>query len=180
LGGRLTITNATTASDLSWFGYGDVTLRDGLIWNEPVFRFVSPILNSVVPGLGNSRARAAAASFIITNSVIATRDLEIHASGMRMQLDGAVDFQGRVQGRIEAGLFRDTPGFGWLLSRVFWPFTKVFTYKIAGSLSRPTFEPVYIPKVLMAPFHPLRTLKELFSDDKNQPKSEEKTEPPGK
>ena len=180
LGGRLSITNATTASDLSWFGYGDVTLRDGLIWNEPVFRYVSPILNSVVPGLGNSRARAGAATFLITNSVIVTRDLEIHASGMRLQLDGSVDFQGRVLARMEAGLFRDTPGFGWVLSRVFWPFTKVFSYRIGGTLSRPTFEPLYIPKILMAPFHPLRTLKELFSDDKAQPKQEEQPEPPRK
>ncbi len=151
-----------------------------MIWNVPVFHYLSPILNSVVPGLGNSRARAGAASFAITNSVIATRDLEIHASGMRMQLDGTVDFQGRVNGRIEAELFRDTPAFGWFLSRIFWPVTKVFSYKLGGSLGHPTFEPLYIPKILMAPFHPLRTLKELFSEDKSPPKPEEKPTPPAK
>ena len=176
LSGRLVITNANAASDKSWFGYGDVSLRDGLIWNEPLFHLFSPILNAVVPGLGYSRARQASASFLITNSVIATRDLEIRASAMRMQLDGTVDFEGRLQGKMEASLLRDTPGFGWMISRVLWPVTRVFAYKVTGSLSHPKIDPLYVPKILMAPFHPLRTVKELFSDDK----PEEKNDPPAK
>ena len=168
LGGQLTISNATTADDKSWFGSGDASLRDGMVWNEPVFALFSPMLNKIVPGLGNSRARQAAASFTITNSVIATRDLDIHATGMRMQFDGAIDFEGRVQGSMEAELLRDTPGFGWLVSKVLWPVTKIFEYKISGTLAHPKMQPTYIPKPLLAPLHPLRTIKELFGGDKDK------------
>ncbi|MBI5384210.1 MAG: hypothetical protein HZA90_05930 [Verrucomicrobia bacterium] len=166
LGGRLVVTNATTADLRSWFGHGDVSLRDGLIWDEPVFALFSPALNKVVPGIGNSRARRASATFVLTNSVLFSRDLEVHATGMRMQFDGAVDFDGNVQGKMEAELFRNTPGLGWLVSKILWPVTKIFEYKITGTLGHPKAQPLYIPKIFMAPLHPLRTLKELFGEDK--------------
>ena len=168
LGGHLTISNATTADDKSWFGSGDVSLSEGMIWDEPVFALFSPMVNKVVPGLGNSRARHAAANFLITNSVITSRDLDIHATGMRMQFVGAIDFEGRVQGSMEAELLRDTPGFGWLVSKVLWPVTKLFEFKITGTLAHPKMQPTYIPKPLLAPLHPLRTIKELFGGDKDK------------
>ncbi len=169
LSGRLAITRATTASDRSWFGHGEVTLRDGLLWDVPVMRGLSPALNLVVPGIGNHRARDATASFFITNSVIVSRDAEIRASGMRLLFDGTVDFEGRLQARVEAQLLRDTPALGWVLSRVFLPFTKVLVYSVTGAIGSPKLEPLYIPKMLMVPFHPLRTLKELFSEPKPEP-----------
>jgi hypothetical protein len=178
LGGRLTITNANTVSDLSWFGHGDVSLRDGLIWDVPMFRYLSPILNGLIPGLGNNRARQAAASFFITNSVIATRDLEIRASPMRMQLDGTVDFEGRANGKVEAEMFRETPGLGWMLSRVLLPFAKILSYKVSGTLGHPKLEPLYIPRILTVPFHPLKSLKQLFIEEKPAEKPNGKQEPP--
>jgi hypothetical protein len=166
LSGRLTITNAHTGSELSWWGDGDIMLRDGLIWDLPLFRYLSPLLNTVVPGIANSRARQATATFMVTSNLLATRDLEIRTPTMRFQLDGTVDFDGRVQGKIEAELFRGTPALGWMISRVFLPFTKLFSYRIGGRLGQPKLEPLYIPKILMLPFHPLRTLRELFPEDK--------------
>jgi hypothetical protein len=51
---------------------------------------------------------------------------------------------------------------------VFWPVTKLFEYKVTGTLSDPHPEPLYLlPKIVLMPFHPFRTLKDLF------------TEPPG-
>ena len=168
LSGQLVITNASDIHLTNWFGSGQVALRDGMIWNQPVFRLFSPMLNAIVPGLGNSRARQATATFLITNSVIATRDLDIRATGMRMQFDGTVDFEGRIQGTMRADLLRDMPALGWLFSKVLWPVTKVFEYKITGTLAQPKTQPLYIPKIFMAPFHPLRTIKELFGDEKEK------------
>jgi hypothetical protein len=145
-----------------------VTLQDGLIWEVPVFGLFSPILNAVKPGAGNSKAKEATAMFIITNSVIFTSDLRIYASGMRLNYDGTVDFDTRINGRMEAELFRDMPGLGQIVSKVLWPVTKLFEYKISGTLSKPKSEPVFIPKIIMMPFHPLRSLRELLGDDKEQ------------
>ncbi len=164
LSGLLVITNANTEITNSWFGYGNADLQEGLLWDVPMLGLFSPILNALKPGAGNSRARQVSANFVITNSVVFSSDLQIHASGMRLNYDGIVDFDGRVNGRMEAELLRDMPGLGQLVSKVLWPVTKLFEYKVAGSLGKPKSQPVYIPKILMMPFHPLRTLKELMDN----------------
>ena len=70
----------------------------------------------------------------------------------------------------EADLLRDTWLVGPVFSTVLWPVTKLFEYKVTGTLGEPKAEPVYlIPKVLLLPFqfpfHPLRTLRGLFPED---------------
>jgi AsmA-like C-terminal region len=163
LSGDLTVTNASTADWNSWQGHGRVELRDGLIWDIPVFGVFSPILNAIVPGLGNSRAREASAAFVITNSVVQTHDLEVRATAMRMQFRGQADLQRRINGRMEAELLRDMPAVGLLLSKVLWPVTKLFEYKVSGTLAEPKTESVYIiPKIVLLPFNPLKSLREIF------------------
>ena len=173
LSGELTIAAANTARDTSWQGEGRVRLDDGLIWDLPVFGVFSKISNRIIPGLGNSRAKEASATFIITNSVIRTHDLRVHATAMRMQYKGSVDFATRVDGRMEAELLRDVPGLGVLFSKVFWPVTKLFEFRVTGTLDDPKVEQLYlVSKLVLLPFHPIRTLKELFPGE--PPKETEK------
>ena len=47
LSGRLNITLANTEDWHSWFGNGQVDLRDGLIWDIPIFGIFSKPLNMV-------------------------------------------------------------------------------------------------------------------------------------
>ena len=169
LGGLLVITNANTENPLSWCGYGNMTLEDGLIWDVPVFGLFSPLLNAINPRAGNSRAKDAVATFLIADSVISTKDLRIHASsGMRLNYEGTVDFDTRINGRMEAELFRDAPGVGQVVAKVFWPVTKIFEYKVTGTFSKPKSEPLFIPKIFMMPFHPLRTMRELLEGNKEE------------
>jgi len=165
LNGEMIVTRANTETTNSWQGHGRLNVRDGLLWNLPMFGLFSPVLNAFMPGLGNSRAREATATFNITNSVVYSKDLEVHATAMRMQFQGKTDFNGNVEARVEAELLRDLPGIGLVLSKVLWPVTKVFEYKVTGTLSHPKSEPVYvIPKLLMLPFQPFKTLKELIEE----------------
>jgi len=169
MAGRLVITRANSEKPKGWFGHGEVSLKDGLIWEVPVFGLFSPVLNAIVPGSGNNRAKEADATFIITNSVIRTDNLQIQASGMRLTYEGWIDFDTRLDGRMEAALFRDTPGLGPVVSRVFWPVTKLLEYKVTGTLNKPKSAPLYVPKIFMVPFHPLRSLRELLESDKEEP-----------
>jgi hypothetical protein len=167
LAGLLVVTNANTERKQSWFGFGNMTLQDGLIWEVPVFGLFSPLVNAIKPGSGNNKAKEATATFVITNSAIATSDLRIDASGMRLNYDGAVDFDTHINGRMEAELFRNTPGVGPWVSKMFWPMTKIFEYKVTGTFSKPKAEPLFIPKILLMPFHPLRSIRELMESDKD-------------
>ena len=74
--------------------------------------------------------------------------------------------------RAEAELLRDVPAIGWLFSKVMWPITKLFEYRVTGTLGHPKTEPLYVAsKVLLMPFHLFKTLKDLSPEP---PKTESK------
>ena len=170
LSGELVIDHANDLDPASWQGHGRLRLRDGLLWEIPIFGVFSPVLNTLIPGLGSSRAKDATAGFLITNSVIRSKNLQIHATAMRMQYEGSVDFERRVEARMEAELLRDLPGIGFFLSKVFWPVTKLFEYKVSGTLDKPKTEPLYIiPKILLAPLRPFKTIREMLPEESKKP-----------
>lgn len=166
--GRLVITSANSHNFNSWNGYGYASLRDGLIWDSPVFGTISSFMNAFIPGIGNSRASEAGGNFTISNSVIITSDLKIRASAMRLKYDGTVDFATRVEARVEAELLRDTWLVGPLLRNVLWPVSKMFEYKVTGTLASPDAQPAFfLPRMFLAPLHPVRTFKDMFDSKSN-------------
>ncbi|MFM8471377.1 MAG: AsmA-like C-terminal region-containing protein [Limisphaerales bacterium] len=167
--GRLVVTNANTADWQSWQGFGDVRLTDGLLWDIPIFGLFSPVLNAINKGLGSSRAKEAKGTFILTTSVIYTKNLEIHSPPARLHYDGTVDFAGGVNANVEAEMFRDAFLVGPLLSLLTTPMTKVFEYHVTGSLANPKSEPRFIPKFLMLPLRPFQTIREFLTPDKPEP-----------
>jgi hypothetical protein len=167
LSGRFVMTSANSKDWRTWNGYGQVNLHDGLIWDVPIFGILSPVLNTFVPGLGSSRATDAAARFDMTNGVIFSDDLEIRSTMMRMQYTGTVDLRSGVNARVTAQLLRDTWVVGPLLSTALWPVSKLFEYKITGTLQQPRSKPVFIPKLLLMPLHPIHSLEEILSSSTN-------------
>jgi len=163
LSGDVTVTNASSADWHSWNGGGSVNLHDGLLWDVPMFAFMSPVLNAVSPGLGNSRAKEAAAEFIITNGVIFTDSLLIRSAMMRLQYAGAVDLMQNVNANVTAQLLRNLPVIGSVVSAVLTPVSKIFECHVTGQLSEPKVTPIFIPKILLVPLHPIRSLEELFT-----------------
>jgi hypothetical protein len=158
--GALTVTKANTEDWRTVNGYGETILRDGLLWDIPLFGIFSPVLNGISPGLGNSRASAATCSFVITNGVVFSQDFDIHSTGMRLKYRGTVDLESRLNARVEAELLRDMWLVGPFVSTVLWPVTKMFEFKVNGTLETPKMEPVFIvPKIMLLPFHPFRSLK---------------------
>ena len=170
-GGELSITDGSVNDSKTWDGFGHVELKEGLLWDIPAVGIVSPILNTIVPGLGNVRAKDAKATFTITNGVIYSRDLEIHATMMHLKYRGTVDFDGMIDARMEAQLLKGVPFFGPLFSTVLWPVGKLFEYRVTRTLNNPKLDEVYfIPKVLLFPLQPIKTLKDVFGDENKQPR----------
>src|SRR5207253_9248394 len=121
LSGTLIVNQANSADWRTWQGGGNADLRDGLIWEFPIFGIFSPILNVVAPGVGNSLATAATGTFAITNGVIRSDDLEIHSPALRLAYRGTVDLQGQVNARVDAELLRDVWLLGPLISNDYCP-----------------------------------------------------------
>jgi len=163
LAGRLVVTRADTRDWRTWNGHGHAALRDGLIWDEPIFGILSPVLNTFSPGLGSSRATEALADFTTTNGVIYTSSLEIHTMLAQLQYAGKVDMAGNVDMNVTALLLRNTPVVGQAVSWILTPFTRLFEYHVTGTLEHPKSEPVHdIPKYLLMPLHPIRSIEEMF------------------
>lgn len=162
---RIEITNANTADLQSAMGAGRVSLRDGLIWDIPVFGIFSPLLDGIMPGLGSSRAREGSATFTITNSVIHSDDVRIETLMARLRYWGTIDLKGNIHARMDAEPLRNTWVVGPVLSMVLWPVSKTFEYSITGSIGNPHTEPVYIPRILFLPMHPIQTLKDMVPEE---------------
>ncbi len=160
---EIVVTSARTDAWQSWQGYGNVTLEDGLIWDIPIFGILSTPLNKISPGLGNSRADRATASFTLENGVIHTQDLEIRGPAFGLNYKGEIDLRGNVEARAKAVLLEDMVVVGPLVNLAMTPFTELFVYHITGTVEEPNAEPLYIfPKLMLLPFKPFRDLQKLF------------------
>jgi hypothetical protein len=166
----LTVTKAFANDITSWNGFGQASITNGLLWDVPLFGVASKILNGINPGFGHSRAKSATATFTITNSVIHSKDVVIETPSMRLKYRGAVDFEGNVDARMDAQLLARVPGVGPLFEVVLWPVGKLFEYRVTRTLGNPKLEEVYfVPKLLLLPFQPIKTLKNIFGKDDENP-----------
>ena len=174
----LVVTHANAADWKSWQGHGEASMRNGYLWDIPIFGAFTPALNAVSSGMGSIRASAAHGTAIITNSVVRTRDLEIKTPMLRLAYDGTVDFDGKVDAEVEAEMLRDTWLVGKLFSLAFAPLTKLFVYKVSNTLMDPKMEPLYVPKFMLAPLHPIKTIKKLLPGSAAPPEEPKKTPTP--
>lgn len=177
ISGSFSVVRGRATDARTWSGRGRVEMRDGLLWDLPIFGILSPVLNAVVPGLGNSKARSANASFALERGAFETSDLTIEAGLARLRYHGITDLDGNVDARVEAEILASTPLLGPFISLALSPLSKAFIYKVGGTLDKPQLTPVYVPKFLMPILRPFHTLKSLFPAD--QPASPKPGEEPG-
>ncbi|MCC6233053.1 MAG: hypothetical protein IT580_10440, partial [Verrucomicrobiales bacterium] len=159
----LEVTSAQVSDLKSWNGSGRASLRDGMLWDAPIFGFLSPALNAIVPGLGNNRAKRADTTFTLTNSVIHTRDLTIACPPAKLFYRGTIDFDQNVDAKVEAQVLSDVLGVGPLFGLLLRPLTKLMEFRVTGTLADVKAEPLYIPKLLLLPLQPVRMFFNLFN-----------------
>jgi hypothetical protein len=82
---------------------------------------------------------------------------------------GTVDGNKQINARLEAVLSREAPVVGPLLSKAFTPLSKLFEYRITGSVHEPVLEPVYVPKFILFLLHPFHSLKSITTPDSPSP-----------
>lgn len=120
------------------------------------------MLNRFGVEVGKSRITGLTGDFTMTNSIIHTRNLELDSAAMNLDYRGTFNFQGGVNARVQARLLHGAAVVGPLVSLLFSPLTKMLEFSVTGTLAEPRIEPVYIPKPLLFPLNPIRTLKEMF------------------
>ena len=162
LSGEVTVVEGHAQESRPWEGFGNAQLRNGYLWDLPLFGMFSPAFESISPGLGSARFREGNALFALTNRSVDLRRVELVSSAMRLQLEGLVGFDGSLRLVLEAEPLRDLPLVGPLVNLVLSPFTKLMEYDVTGTLERPEAELRHVPSFLRAPLQPFRTLKSVF------------------
>lgn len=157
------VTSARTGNPATVNGEGLISMRDGYLWGLPVFGLFSPLLDTISPGLGQTRFTSGRATYVMTNGLIRTRDLEMRSAAMRLGYGGSVDLGGKLDATMQAELFRDAPVLGRLISLALSPVTKLFEYEVRGTLGHPLAEPRYIPRFLMVLLKPTAVLREILT-----------------
>jgi hypothetical protein len=157
LDGNLVVTSANTDDILSWQGHGNASVRNGFLWNIPLFGNFTHLLGNISPTLGTLPATAADMTFTLEKSVVHTHDLEMKTSAMRLKYMGTVDIEGRLDAKVEAILLRDWV-FGKAFSIAFWPISKMLEYRVTGTLQTPKSRPLYLPGILTSPLHSIKKL----------------------
>ncbi len=166
LEGSMALDAPMTIDRDTWTGHGYVHIHNALLWDIKLFGVLSPLLNAMSPGLGDSRAREASALFTISDGKVISDNLEVHSTGVRLLYRGSISMKKQINGRVEADLLRDTPVFGTIMSVVMTPLGKLFEYQITGPMRQPVFKPLYVPKFLMLFLRPFHTVKSLLPEDK--------------
>ena len=175
LEGQLSASAELTTADAqfpeSWSGTGKANLHDGFLWDLPLVGIFTPILRTVSSDWGQARFTGGSATFSVTNGKLHSSDLELISSSMKLDYSGTVDLKGQLDATMRAEMFRKVPVLGPIAGLALTPFEKLFEYKLTGSLKQPKAEPLYIPSFLLAPFHPIQTIKGLLPGEKktNEP-----------
>ena len=173
LSGRLDGSMDVTANSSdwdSWKGTASATLKEGYLWELPLIGIFAPVLDRLTPGLGASTFSEGTADFTITDSVVASRNLELKSALIRLQYKGEVDFEGRIRkGVVVAEALRDTwvigPVLGPLFNLALAPIERMLKFELSGTLNQPKLELKHIPKGLLVPFQlPFKVLDELVPD----------------
>jgi hypothetical protein len=160
---RLNVTNAWTTNLNTWQGDGSMALRDGFLWEQPVFSVLSGFINALTPGLGSARFRSGAATVAITNGVFHSRDLVLDSALLQLKVRGSVDMEHRLDTVVQAKPLQTVGVLGPLINSLLWPVTKAFEFHATGTLEAPVVEPQHAPmKLFLAPLRPVQTFKDIF------------------
>lgn len=162
LSGQVLVEQGQSRKGMPWKGRGNAEIRDGLLWGLPLFGLLSPVFDAVAPGMGKAQFNAGNGIFTLTNNMVDFQRVELISSAMRLDMKGGVDFDGNVDLLLEARPLRDVPLLGPILDLVLAPFTKLFEYKIGGTLGQPEAELRHVPSFLLTPLRPFKILKGVF------------------
>ncbi len=167
--GRITVTEAHTRTNGAWTGTAAARMLDGFLWDLPLFGGVSGALDTLSPGLGQTRFSSGSGTFTIADRLVRTSDLEFRSPSMRLGMGGTVDFETRLAAVLHAEPLRDLPLLGAVFNLAISPFTKLMEYDVRGTLGRPVTELRYVPDFLLIPLRPIQTIKGLFTPDPVRP-----------
>lgn len=169
LSGIFRVDDGFTSDPATWKGGGRATLRNGFLWGFPLFGVFSSILDGMSSGLGQARFTEGTATFALAQGAVHTRDLQMKSPTMSLGYSGSVTFDRKIDMVVQGSMFRRVPLLGPVASIALSPLEKLFEYRLTGTLDEPVTGPAHVPTLLLFPFRPFGTLKDLLPEERRPP-----------
>ncbi len=119
-------------------GRGSLTVADGVLWEAPLFGPISHVL-------GNTKATSAKADFKISEYAWRSENLTVEAGAFTARAPGTVDFDGKLDFRVQAQFLRNIPGLNILTKLI----GVLLEYEVGGTISEPSYRAANLPKELL-------------------------------
>ena len=131
-------------------GEGRFDLRSGTVFRLPLFGGLSKLLSRVIPGFDFVvRPSDAAAGFSLENGTVHTDDLNIEGELLSLRAEGDYHFGGQLDYHIRVALMREHTFVAKLLGAITYPISKLFEFRLRGSLEDPKWYPVNFSRDLL-------------------------------
>lgn len=132
-------------------GGGALTVKDGALFELPLLGGLSDILSKLIPGFGFAAQTDMECTFTIADGAIVTDDLRLSGDVLSIKATGDLEFDGRLDVRVQVQLLRKGP-LAAILRLITLPVTKLFEFQLTGTLEQPKWRPVNLPKELFLIF----------------------------
>ena len=126
----------------TWHGNGAITIDDGRVFMLPLFGGLSEIMTRLIPGLDFVlRQSDASAEFRVAASHITTDKVKIEGSVLSLKGRGQCGFDKDVDFHVQVKLMKDNNVVARLVQLVTLPLSKLFEFRLRGSLEDPRWYP---------------------------------------
>ena len=150
--GRIDFTTLAGQTD-SFNGEGVIGLRDGQLFNVPVFGPLSPPLGTVLGRtFSHEQARDASASFVFRNGVAFTQDFLTSTPSTTFVGEGSVDL---VRKQVDLTMRMNARGLLGLVTLPITPLKGFFQFRGQGPLKKPVWSAAPFTQPAGGPAHPI-------------------------
>jgi hypothetical protein len=119
-------------------GSGTLTVSDGVLWEVALFGPISHVL-------GSTKATNAKADFKINKYAWRSDNLTVEAGAFTAKAPGSVDFDGKLDFRVQAQFLRNIPGINIITKLI----GVLLEYDVGGTIGDPAYRAANLPKELL-------------------------------
>jgi hypothetical protein len=132
-------------------GHGFLSVREGRVFALPLFGGLSRILSRVVPGLDFVlRQSDAEAAYTVAGGVVRSEKISVKGDVLSLSGHGEYRFERReLDFHAQVHLMKEHTLVAKLLRVITYPLSKLFEFRVRGTLEEPAWYPVNFSKELL-------------------------------
>lgn len=124
-------------------GDGHVSIKKGRVFMLPLFGGLSRFVTAMIPGLDFIlRQSDASCAFVIRDGKITTDKILIEGDIISLIGDGSYDLNGSLEFNVRMQFLKQHTLGGMMLQKVTYPISKLFEFRLHGTLKNPQWYPV--------------------------------------